>query len=154
MSKIRTTIYIREETWRKAMELAKRDGLKISNIVAELLEEWIRRKAPGNPQRPITAYVRGHRDHLTRIRKEALRRAEMSRRDTAYVKRMRLQRMVRMLRGTGSVNLEQFIAQVEYAIGLSPKTIRRYLRTLERAGFIRIEGDKIFEVKREEENGG
>ena len=58
------------------MELAKRDGLKISNIVAELLEEWIRRKAPGNPQRPITAYIRGHRDHLTRIRKEALRRAE------------------------------------------------------------------------------
>ncbi len=75
MPKIRTTIYIAEELWEKAKKIAQRDGYKLSNILEELLENWVRAKDPGNPQRPITAYMDGHPDRITAIRQEALKQA-------------------------------------------------------------------------------
>jgi len=66
MEKTRTTIYVSPETWEKFKTLARRDHMKMSCIVEDLILEWVRRKDPGNPQRPLTAWTPGHRDEEAR----------------------------------------------------------------------------------------
>ena len=52
-------------TWRKFLEICERDGVSASHLVRVWVEGYVARKDPGNPQRPLTAYVEGHEDELT-----------------------------------------------------------------------------------------
>ena len=49
-------------TWEKFLEIAHRDGQTASELIRIWVEGYVKRKDPGNPQRPITAYVEGHED--------------------------------------------------------------------------------------------
>jgi len=72
-------------------------------------------------------------------------------RDAAGVKATRIQKIHKMITGTGQLPMSRFLAIVEYQMGLSPDTTKRYLKTLEGLEFIRIyeETDVIEEVKPE-----
>ena len=71
--------------------------------------------------------------------------------DAAGVKRSRIQKIHRMIQGAGEIPLGRFLATVEYQDGLSRKTTRRYLSTLEELNFILVDepADLIREVKPE-----
>lgn len=62
----------------------------------------------------------------------------VSRRDGAWVKRERIGRLSRMLRGLKNVDLKLFVAQAEYELGLNPDTIERYLEILVKQGEVFI----------------
>ena len=49
-------------TWKKFQELIKRDGGSPSAELRIWIEQYVRGHDPGNPQRPITAYVMGTPD--------------------------------------------------------------------------------------------
>ena len=49
-------------TWKKFMEICERDGQSASELVRIWVEDYVERKDPGNPQRPLTAYAPGHED--------------------------------------------------------------------------------------------
>ena len=67
-------------TWRRFLELCERDGVSASHLVRVWVEGYVARKDPGNPQRPLTAFVEGHDDELTlrwsEILKDLIARAE------------------------------------------------------------------------------
>lgn len=73
MEKTRTTIYISPELWERFKKLATRDHMKMSNIVEGLVRDWVDMKEPGNPQRPITAFVVGHEDEVARRRSDTIK---------------------------------------------------------------------------------
>ena len=60
-------------TWRKFLEICKRDGVSASHLVRVWVEGYVARKDPGNPQRPITAFVEGHDDELTARRSDLVK---------------------------------------------------------------------------------
>ncbi len=80
MEKTRTTIYVSPELWERFKKLATRDSMKMSNIVEDLVRGWVDMKEPGNPQRPLTAFVTGHDDEVAARRsttiKELIKDAE------------------------------------------------------------------------------
>lgn len=49
-------------TWKKFLEICGRDKQSASGLIRIWVEGYVHRKDPGNPQRPITAYVPGHED--------------------------------------------------------------------------------------------
>lgn len=49
-------------TWKKFLEICERDGQSASELVRIWVEGYVQRKDPGNPQRPLTAYVPWHED--------------------------------------------------------------------------------------------
>jgi hypothetical protein len=49
-------------TWDKFLEICHRDGQPASELIRIWVEGYVKRKDPGNPQRPITAYAPGHED--------------------------------------------------------------------------------------------
>lgn len=49
-------------TWDKFLEIAHRDNQSASEIIRVWVEDYVRQKDPGNPQRPISAWVPGHPD--------------------------------------------------------------------------------------------
>lgn len=49
-------------TWDKFLEICERDGQSGSELIRVWVEGYVKRKDPGNPQRPITAYAPGHED--------------------------------------------------------------------------------------------
>jgi len=51
-------------TWKKFLEICERDGVSGSHLIRVWVEGYVQRKDPGNPQRPLTAYVPGHEDEL------------------------------------------------------------------------------------------
>jgi hypothetical protein len=65
-------------TWAKFLEISQRDGQSGSELIRIWIEGYVKRKDPGNPQRPITAYAPGHEDEL------ALRLKEIYARLRAY----------------------------------------------------------------------
>lgn len=60
-------------TWRKFLEICERDGVSASHLVRVWVEGYVARKDPGNPQRPLTAFVEGHGDELLARRSEMLK---------------------------------------------------------------------------------
>ena len=68
-------------TWKKYLEICERDGTNASEQIRHYVQGQVARRDPGNPQRPITAYVEGHEDEAAARRsdllKELLRRAEL-----------------------------------------------------------------------------
>lgn len=62
MGKVRTTIYVSPELWKKFKEYTARDRYKMSNLIEEFIREWVHEHGGINPQRPLTAYVEGHPD--------------------------------------------------------------------------------------------
>jgi len=48
--------------WEKFKKIAKREGLSSSQLLRRIIEDYVRLHDPGNPQRPITAFVEGHLD--------------------------------------------------------------------------------------------
>jgi hypothetical protein len=60
--------------WEKFKKIAKREGLSSSQLLRRIIEDYVRLHDPGNPQRPITAFVEGHLDsykaqHQQRLQK-------------------------------------------------------------------------------------
>ena len=49
-------------TWRKFLEICERDGVSASHLIRVWVEGYVQSKDPGNPQRPITAWMPGHED--------------------------------------------------------------------------------------------
>ena len=49
-------------TWEKFKKICDRDGTSASEQVRIWVEGFVARKDPGNPQRPLTAFVEGHPD--------------------------------------------------------------------------------------------
>ena len=65
-------------TWAKFLEICQRDGQSGSELIRVWVEGYVKRKDPGNPQRPITAWAAGHMDE------QALRVQEAYARLRAY----------------------------------------------------------------------
>ena len=57
-------------TWKKFLEICKRDGQSGSGLIRVWVEGYVHRKDPGNPQRPITAYAPGHEDEYARLQQD------------------------------------------------------------------------------------
>ena len=57
-------------TWKKFLEICKRDGQSASELIRIWVESYVVRKDPGNPQRPITAYAPGHEDEYARMQQD------------------------------------------------------------------------------------
>lgn len=57
-------------TWKKFKEICKRDGQSVSEVIQVWVDGYVRRKDPGNPQRPLTAWVEGHEDEEARQTQE------------------------------------------------------------------------------------
>ena len=49
-------------TWEKFKEILHRDGKNMSQELRIWIEGYVKRKDPGNPQRPLTAWDPGHED--------------------------------------------------------------------------------------------
>jgi len=47
---------------KKAREIARREGRSLSNLVMDLLRDYVRIHEPGNPQLPLTRFVEGAED--------------------------------------------------------------------------------------------
>ena len=62
MEKKRMNIYVSQELWKKFRELAFRDRMSMSGLIEGFIKDWVHRKDPGNPQRPLTAWSPGHED--------------------------------------------------------------------------------------------
>ena len=63
--RVRIEIYVPthfRKTWEKFKEILERDGTTPSAELRKWIEGYVHRKDPGNPQRPLTAYVPGHED--------------------------------------------------------------------------------------------
>lgn len=58
--------------WAKFVEICERDGTSASEQIRIWVEGQVRRRDPGNPQRPITSYTPGHQDHAAASRREVL----------------------------------------------------------------------------------
>lgn len=72
----RVNIYIPDHfkaTWNKYMEILERDGSSASKEIRAYVKAQVDRRAPGNPQRPITAYDPEHEDNLERRVNDMLR---------------------------------------------------------------------------------
>ena len=63
-------------TWRKYLEICKRDGRSASEEIRIFVEGQVRGRDPGNPQRPITAYAPGHRDQVVLHEQEVFKKLE------------------------------------------------------------------------------
>ena len=61
-------------TWDKFKEILERDGTTPSAELRTWIEGYVARKDPGNPQRPITAYVKDHEDEVAMKRTEKIKR--------------------------------------------------------------------------------
>ena len=59
-----------KETWAKYLEICRRDGRSASEEIRLFIKGQVKKRDPGNPQRPITAYSPGHRDHVVLLQKE------------------------------------------------------------------------------------
>jgi len=57
-------------TWKKFLEICKRDGQSASSLLCIWIEGYVHRKDPGNPQRPLTAYSPGHKDDIKRTEQD------------------------------------------------------------------------------------
>jgi len=64
-------------TWRKFLEICERDRVSASHLIRVWVEGYVRRKDPGNPQRPLTAYVPGHEDELALNLPDIMRKLEL-----------------------------------------------------------------------------
>jgi len=75
-------------TWKKYLEICDRDGLSASREIRIFVEGEVARRAPGNPQRPLEAFVPGHPDAVQAVwstmLKELLARAEHLGGDLSY----------------------------------------------------------------------
>ena len=69
-------------TWQKYLEICDRDGVSASREIRKYVEGQVARRAPGNPQPPITAFIEGHKDVITRkwssTLKDLIARAEIT----------------------------------------------------------------------------
>ncbi|MBA7702355.1 hypothetical protein ES703_111119 [subsurface metagenome] len=64
-------------TWKKFLEICERDGVSASHLIRVWVDGYVKRKDPGNPQRPLTAYVPGHEDALALNLPEILSKLEL-----------------------------------------------------------------------------
>ena len=63
----RITIYAPawfKNTWKKFLEICERDNVSGSHLIRVWVAGYVQHRDPGNPQRPLTAYVPGHEDEL------------------------------------------------------------------------------------------
>ena len=51
-------------TWQKFLEICERDRVSASSLIRVWVSGYVQHRDPGNPQRPLTAYVPGHEDEL------------------------------------------------------------------------------------------
>jgi len=63
-------------TWKKFLEICERDGVSASHLIRVWVDGYVQRRDPGNPQRPLTAYVPGHEDELALNLPEILSKLE------------------------------------------------------------------------------
>ncbi len=63
-------------TWKKFLKLCKRDRVSASHLIRVWVEGYVQRHDPGNPQRPLTAYVPGHEDALALKLPDIVRKLE------------------------------------------------------------------------------
>lgn len=79
----------------------------------------------------------------------------LRKRDASAVKRERMQQMHRMLCTGDKVDYTRFLASCSYAIGLTHKTTKKYLKDLETIGLIEVNEEEgwIVEVKPKEAEG-
>jgi len=67
-------------TWKKYLEICERDGTNASKEIRQYVRDQVARREPGNPQRPLTAFVEGHEDEVqaswSKTVQELLARAE------------------------------------------------------------------------------
>ena len=47
-------------TVRKAKKIARREGRSLSKLILDLLDDYVRRHEPGNPQLPIDRFLKDH----------------------------------------------------------------------------------------------
>ena len=65
-----------KETWAKYLEICRRDGKTASAEIRLFVDGQVKRRDPGNPQRPITAYSPGHRDHVVLQEQEVFKKLQ------------------------------------------------------------------------------
>jgi len=60
-------------TWRKFQEICARDRQTTGDLIRVYVEGQVRNRDPGNPQRPISAWVPGHPDQAALEEQELLK---------------------------------------------------------------------------------
>lgn len=60
-------------TWEIFLKICERDGTNAATEIRKYVELQVKRRAPGNPQPPLTAFMSGHRDELTKKRSDVLK---------------------------------------------------------------------------------
>jgi len=96
------TFYARpgfEETWKKLQAILKKEGKNVSQELRIWIEGYVHRHDPGNPQRPLTAYVPGSKDHDAMI--SGGLRQELRRVATNYGGSIPMWRILRELKDRG-----------------------------------------------------
>jgi len=75
----------------------------------------------------------------------------VKRKDAAGVRKDRIQRIHNMITGAGKVPLSRFLATIDYQMGLSRDTVKKYLATLVDMGLVEVNesNDWVKEVKPE-----
>ncbi len=63
-------------TWKKFLEICERDGVSGSQLIRVWVAGYVQHGDPGDPQRPLTAYVPGHEDELALTLPEILSKLE------------------------------------------------------------------------------
>jgi len=56
LTEIKTISVTSTDLWEKAQKVAQREGRKLSNVICECLEEYIKIHGDGNPQYKITQF--------------------------------------------------------------------------------------------------
>ena len=52
------------QTLKKARIIARREGRSLSDLVRDLLRDYVRKHEPGNPQLPLSRWVEGEKSQL------------------------------------------------------------------------------------------
>lgn len=60
-------------TWVKFLAICERDGTSASEQIRIWVEGFVARKDPGNPQRTLPAFVKGHPDELAARRSDVVK---------------------------------------------------------------------------------
>jgi len=56
----------------KLKRLAQLDDVSVSALIREILTQYVKAHEPGNPQRPLTAWVPGHKDEMALLRQATI----------------------------------------------------------------------------------
>ena len=111
------------------IKMCKREGISPSKVVCRLIREYVEKKWPGNPQKPL---IEDAAPPVAYSLAPVVRRKQVIDDLKATVKR------------NPGCNVHRLTAKFSEASGLRRVTIQEYIRTLVQAGSIRMVGSRVY----------